>query len=252
MAQMVILGSAAAIADENTENTFLAFQEDGEFVLVDCAGSSLPRLQKAGLNWQELNHIILTHFHADHVAGLPNLLVSMWLLGRKEPIKLHGLSETLERIQQMLELFGWRQMPGFFPIEFLTIPPEEMAPVLTTQDFKVFASPTQHVIPSIGLRIESKQSGQAIAYSGDTMPTDTVTRLAADAHVLVHESTGDSFGHSGPAQAAEIARKAGAGHLYLIHYLPSSIADPGAMTKEAFLVFQGPVTLAQDFMRVSF
>ena len=252
MAQTIILGSAAAIADENHENTHLAFQGDTEFVLVDCSGSPLPRLRQASLDWRNLNHIILTHFHADHVSGLPNLLVSMWLLGRTEPVYIHSLQETLDQTIRLLELFGWRHMPGFYPIEFHPVPAVEMSPVLTTDDFLVYASPTEHMIPSIGLRFESRQTGKAVAYSGDTMPSEAVQRLAKDAYVLIHESTGDTIGHTGPAKAAEIARKAGAGHLYLIHYHPPSIGDPGAMTKEAHLVFQGPVTLAQDFMRVEF
>lgn len=252
MAQIVILGSAAAVPDENHENTHLAFQVKSEFVLVDCAGRPIPHLKQAGLNWQDLNHIILTHFHADHVSGLPNLLIGMWLLGRKKPVHLHGLQITLDRTRDLMEIFGWRDMPGFYPVQFNRIPPVEMTPVLTTEEFQLFASPTEHSIPSIGLRFESNLSGRAVAYSGDTMPSKAVLRLAKDAHVLVHESTGDTFGHSGPSGAAEIAREAGVGHLYLIHYPAPSLGDPGAMTKEAHLVFKGPVTLAQDFMRVEF
>ena len=98
---MIILGSAAAVPDINHENTFLAFKGEREFVLVDCPGSPLPRLQQAELDWHNLNHIILTHFHADHVAGLPNFLIDMWLLGRKEPVCLHGTAETLKRSQAL-------------------------------------------------------------------------------------------------------------------------------------------------------
>jgi len=252
MAQVVILGSAAAIPDENHENTHLAFEGESEFILVDCAGSPLPRLKQADLDWQKLTHIIVTHFHADHVSGLPNLLINMWLLGRKEPVVLHGLIETLENTRRLMDLFGWKEMSGFYPIEFQPVPAVEMAPLLSSGEFQVFASPTHHMIPSIGLRCESRKSGRSVAYSGDTMPSEAVVRLAEGVQTLIHESTGETPGHTGPRQAAELARRAGAGHLYLIHYPPLSIADPGGMTKEAHLVFQGPVTLAQDFMRIAF
>jgi ribonuclease BN (tRNA processing enzyme) len=60
------------------------------------------------------------------------------------------------------------------------------------------------MIPSIGLRVESKLSGKAVAYSGDKMPSGAMIRLAKAAHILVHEAIGEMTGHTSPSQAAEI------------------------------------------------
>jgi ribonuclease Z len=107
------------------------------------------------------------------------------------------------------------------------------------------------MVPAIGLRVEFTPSGRALAYSCDTEPCDEVVRLAKDVEVLIHEATGESVGHTSAAQAGEIATRAGAGSLYLIHYRTGDY-DPSPLVDEAKGTFQGPVTLAQDFMELDF
>ena len=53
-------------------------------VLVDApGGNTVLRLEQAGLNFRDLTDIIVTHFHTDHTLGIPQLLIDMWLLGRR-------------------------------------------------------------------------------------------------------------------------------------------------------------------------
>ena len=66
--------------------------------------------------------MILTHFHPDHVSGLPSLLLDMWLMGRKDPLTIYGLAYTLERMEKLMEAYDWASWPGFFPVEFCTHP----------------------------------------------------------------------------------------------------------------------------------
>ena len=109
----------------------------------------------------------------------------------------------------------------------------------------------QHLIPSIGLRIEFTTSKKILAYTSDTEACTQVIQLAKDADVLVHESAGDSPGHSSASQAGAAARQAGAGSLYLIHY-PTGRFASGDLIAEARQNFDGPVTWAEDYMVLDF
>jgi ribonuclease Z len=220
-------------------------------VLIDCVGSPIMRLRKAGLDPSRLTDLILTHFHPDHVSGVPQLLMNMWLMEHKRPLDIYGPQHTLERIENLMGFYGWSEWPGFFPVTFHCLPLEEMTPVLACEEFRIFSSPVQHFIPTIGLRIEFRRSGKALAYSCDTEPCSQVIRLAAGAEVLLHEATGALPGHSSAAQAGEMARQAEVGSLYLIHYPTGQFAagDPVAEAREQF---EGPVVLAEDFMTIEF
>ncbi|MCH7589515.1 B12-binding domain-containing protein [PVC group bacterium] len=102
MARIVILGSASVIADKDHENTHMAVISAEGVVLIDCVGSPKVRLEQAGIDLDSITDLILTHFHPDHVSGVPLLLTNMWLGGRKKPLRIYGLHHCLERIEDVL------------------------------------------------------------------------------------------------------------------------------------------------------
>ena len=249
MARVVILGTASAVPDAGHENTHFLVESGSRTILVDCPGSPIVRLQQVGTHADDLTDIILTHFHPDHVSGFAPLLMSLWLLGRKQPINVYGLAPTMERAEKMLALYDWDLWPNFFPVHFHTIPAEENACVIDDPEVCVVSSPVQHLIPTIGLRFKFEQIGKVVTYSCDTEPSPVVERLARNADVLIHESTGSSVGHSPPARAGEIATRAGVGSLYLIHY-PPQLVSTEKLLEEARQTFDGPVTVAKDFLSI--
>jgi ribonuclease Z len=85
-----------------------------------------------------------------------------------------------------------------------------------------------------------------LAYTSDTMRGPRVVAMARNADILIHEATGDYFGHSTGADAARDALEANAKRLVLIHY-PVVRGNPAAILEEAKSVFAGPVELAEDF-----
>jgi ribonuclease Z len=135
-------------------------------------------------------------------------------------------------------------------VNFQRIANAEMTPVLNGSDFRIYASPVRHLIPTIGLRFEFPQNGKVLVYSGDTEPCPEVVRLAAGASLLIHESAGATPGHSSASQAGEIAQRAEAETMYLIHY-PTYNNDPQKLVAEAQRTFAGRVLLAEDFMEIS-
>ena len=95
--------------------------------------------------------------------------------------------------------------------------------------------------------MEFLESKKVVAYSCDTEPCDQVIRLAEGADLLIHEASGELPGHSSAAQAGRAARQAEAGGLYLIHYPTGQFAS-GNLISEARQQYEGPVTLAEDYM----
>jgi ribonuclease Z len=252
VAKLLILGSSNAIPDEKHENTHMAVIGREHFVLIDCVNNPIVRTKQAGLDLDDLTDIIITHFHPDHVSGVPLLLMDMWLMGRQRPLNIHGLDYTLERLEKLMEFYDWDTWPNFYQVSFHRLPGNgEKNPVLENQDFRILASPVHHLVPNIGLRIEFLESDKSLAYSCDTEPCKEVENLAAGVDVLIHESAGETMGHTSAAQAGEIATKSGSASLYLIHY-PTGDFDSQSLVSEAKTTFQGPVALAEDFMVLEF
>ncbi|GAB4492079.1 MAG: MBL fold metallo-hydrolase [Anaerolineales bacterium] len=251
MVELVILGASNAVSTPESENTHLAICAGEQITLVDCGSNPLARLERAGLDFDAVSDLILTHFHPDHVGGLPLFLMDMWLMGRKAPLVIHGLSYTLDRAEQMMALFGWEEWPNFFPVEFHRVSEQEMSLLLERPELRIFSSPVEHLLPNIGLRFEFKREKKSAAYSCDTEPCPAVIRLAQGVDALLHESSGPFRGHTTAAQAGEVAAEAGAKALYLVHH-PTGRFLQTDLVQEARQTFFGPVTLAEDMMRIQF
>ena len=251
MAKLIFLGTSNAISDENHENTHMVLVGEQRIVLIDCPNNPIMRFQNASVDLSRLSDIIVTHFHPDHASGVPQLLMNMWLMGRHQPLTIHGLPHTLDRVESLMGLYGWKEWPNFFPVLFHRVPEQPMASVLASEEFCITSGPVQHFIPTIGLRIEFTSSNKTLAYSCDTEPCAQEIQLASGADILVHESSGALPGHSSAAQAGQAARKAEVGHLYLIHYPTGQFAS-GNPVAEARQQFEGPVTLAEDYMVLDF
>lgn len=207
MAKLIILGTSSAISDENHGNTHIAIKSEQNFILVDCAHSPIVRLEQAGLDFHQLTDLFLTHFHPDHISGVPLLLMNMWLLGRQRPLNIYGLHHTVDRMAQLLDFYDWQNWPNFFPVAFHRLPAKEMTLALEDEERKVFTSPVRHMIPTIGLRVELQTPSKSIAYSCDTDPCPEVERLAQGVDLLLHEATAEVPGHSSAFQAGEVAQR---------------------------------------------
>jgi ribonuclease Z len=246
MPKLYFLGTSNAVPNEQHENTHMLMVGEQRVVLIDCGDSPLIRFKKIGMDFHQLSDLILTHFHPDHVSGVPQLLMNMWLMGRIKPLNIFGLQHTLDRIENMMGLYNWSEWPGFFPVLFHRLPMQDLTSVLECEEFNIRATPMQHFIPSIGIRIEFQRLGKVLAYSSDTEPCPQIIPLAACVDVLIHEASGALPGHSSAAQAGRAASLAKAKELYLIHY-PSEQYSAGDLAAEARTQFEGPVTLAEDF-----
>jgi ribonuclease Z len=245
MPELIVLGTAASVPDAEHDTVGLALRGPDWVVPIDCGGSPLYKLARAGVEMDRIRALILTHRHADHLYGLPMLVQGLWMSGRRPSLPIYGPSQAIDTAHRLLEALHLSGREGMFPIEWHPIPPTEGEPVLRIEDVQILAAPVCHgEVETVALRFENIYSRQAIVYSADTEPCPALIRLAAGAEYLLHEATGEHAGHSSPEQAARIAREAGVTFLVLIHYPVQRIDLEHWRIRAASI--HSPVILAQD------
>jgi ribonuclease Z len=249
MPRVTLLGSAATLANRQHDSVYLLVEHAGGALLIDCAGSPPHKLDRAGVNLHQISDVLLTHDHADHLYGFPllvqGLMLYQWAEQWSGQLRVWGLWETLATAQALLKTLGlWERIE----IDWRPIPPASNHLVFESADLRVLTAPVQHLRPTLGVRLEGRQTGRVLAYSSDTEPCPAVVTLARGANVLLHEATNQKAGsgHSTPAGAGEMAARAGAGRLVLVHFDPS--LDPNVLQAQAAKAFGGPVEVGQDWM----
>lgn len=255
MAQVILLGTGAALSDETREHTYMVVQGARSSILIDCGGSPVQRLLQAGVKLDSIDHVVLTHHHPDHIYGLSVFLLGLWLGGRKKILHIYGLPETLRAVKAIMRAFEWQAWFkfGFFPVEFHGISKTKRGALFLTPEFAVFAAMTQHLLPTVATRIVARRSGRMIVYSSDTEVCDSVIELARDVDILFHEATTinqPKQGHSTAEQAGEQAQRAGVKKLVLVHLPPNGNVQK--LRVAAQKKFKGQVEVGKDFARYAF
>lgn len=252
MATLTVLGSGAAVPSIGHDNTYLVVEGEESTVLVDCGGSPLLKLELAGVDPTHLGHLVLTHRHPDHLYGYPSLVLGLWLLGCAEPLTVTGDPNAVEGATALLAVFEpERSWPGFRPPVVHPVECHRETVLLDLPDLLIAGAPTEHMVPSIAVRLVNKDTGTAVVYSSDTGPSDDLVRLARGAPILLHEASGEMEGHSSAAQAGRAARLAGVERLLLIHY-PAHLHNLNELVTQAQREFEGPVELARDMGTLEF
>jgi ribonuclease Z len=255
MSHVILLGTGAALSDQTREQTYMVVKGEQSAILIDCGGSPVQRLSKAGITLDSIDHVILTHHHPDHLYGVSVLLLDLWLAGRKKVLHIHGLPETLRATCAMMHAFEWESWfkVGFFPVEFHRVSNVAIGLQIVTPEFSVSTTTTKHLLPTIATRVVSNESGKAIVYSSDTEVCDSVVELARGAEILFHEATTidkATLGHSSARQAGAQAKRAGVKKLVLVHLPPNG--DVKKIHAVAAKTFGSRVVVAKDFARFAF
>src|SRR6266436_8949203 len=216
-------------------------------ILLDCGPGALHRLAEFGLPWQQITHVVLTHFHPDHFGELPMLVFALRHAAeppRKDPLVILGPAGTVRLVKALAQGFGpWLLDPGF-PIGILDVRDGEPFPLNAEVNLETF--PVPHTPESVALALAAPEG--RLVYTGDTGPSSKLARWAAGADLLLaecslpEEMALDS--HLTPERAGELAREAGARRLVLTHfYPPVETSDPA---RAAGARFNGPIAAARD------
>jgi ribonuclease Z len=251
MARLIILGSGAALPDASRDNTYMVIEGRESSILIDCGGSPLHKLRAVGVDLDTLDSLIVTHHHPDHIYGVPVLLLGLWLYGRQEPFHIFGPPRSVAALDSIMDALEWQDWPCTMPVAFHEVEMRVGHKVIESPEFEITIAPVEHHVPTIAVKVISRETGKSIVYSSDTEPCEALATLAQGADILLHEGTGNHAGHSSPAQAGAMARRCEVGKLVLIHFtVPDSELE--GLRRAAEAEFDGPVELAEDFAVYSF
>ncbi|MBX2806362.1 MAG: MBL fold metallo-hydrolase [Hyphomicrobiales bacterium] len=185
--KLTILGSGDAFSSGGRLPSCYALESGDERILIDCGPAILTALKKQGLSGNLYSHIVLSHLHGDHFAGLPFFLIdAMFPAMRTEPLTLVGPPGLELRLRLAFELFYPRliSVKRKFELRFFEIDKE--APV-DIAGFSVTAYEVDHFSgsPSYALRFENGE--KIFAFSGDSGWTDNLIRAGRGADLYLME-----------------------------------------------------------------
>ena len=251
MAELLLLGTGAALNDGSREPTMLALRGASSTVLIDCGSNPVRQLQRLGVPPASIERLILTHSHPDHTSGFPLLVEMLWLAGRREPLPVHGPAEAIDVVRRAFAQWDTSAWNGLPDLQWHAVPLVIGAPIATGADFELTAAPGKHSVPVIGVRARDVHGGGALVYGADGEPSPGIRALAQGADLLVHEATGAYPTHSTAEGAAEVASAAGVKRLVLVHLSPA-VNDLEAQRLAANKIFGGDVFVGRDLDRYTF
>lgn len=245
--QWIVLGSGTALSRGPRTPAGYAARVGDQHLLFDCGSATMLRLGEAGIRFEDLAHVFVTHFHPDHVSDLGPLLFARNIPGADPSADLAVWGpEGIERLHADLErLYGdwvngrrYRLAVGRFPGE------------LRGPGWTVRSRLVEHVPGALAYRLEA--DGRSLVYSGDTGYCPAIVELCRDADLAVLEcSLPDEMAvdiHLTPELCARIARESGARRLMLTHFYPAcETLDLEAAVRRAG--YHGPVVVAEDLLR---
>ncbi len=218
-------------------------------VLLDCGAGSLHRLAEFGLPWQQITHVVLSHFHPDHWGELPMLVYALKYAAvppRTEPLVILGPPGVVRLLRALAEGYGSWLLDPDFPIGILDVRDGEPFPLSADVSLETF--PVPHTTESVALSLVAPEG--RLVYTGDTGPSGELARWASGCDLLLAEcSLPESMAmdvHLTPERAGDLAQDAQAKRLVLTHFYPpveTSDPTPAAL---AGTRFRGPVTAARD------
>ena len=240
MLDVLFLGTGASIPSRDRSMPCVAVRCGTEIVLFDCGEGTQRQMMISPFSFMKVKGIFITHLHGDHFLGLPGLLQTMGLSGRKEKLTVYGPEGLSECIHTFFSYSG--DYSGDLSYE-LNIVDVKHSDIVDFEEFTVSVFRTDHAVPSFGYKLSEKHSrgrfdrkkalklgltpgpdfsrlqngeavgdvtpnmvigpprpGCSIVYTGDTSPCVELSEAAVGADVLIHEST---YSHEESVLASE-------------------------------------------------
>jgi ribonuclease BN (tRNA processing enzyme) len=247
MVELVTVGTGTVAPSPERTAACHWVSRGGLKILLDCGAGALHRLAQFGLAWQEVSHVVLSHFHPDHWGELPMLVYALKYTTappRKDPLVILGPPGVVRLVKALAQGYGdWLLDPGF-PIAILDVRDGEPFPLDGDVSLETF--PVPHTPESVALSLTAPEG--RLVYTGDTGPSRELARWASGCDLLLAECSLPEAQavdiHLTPERAGELAREAGARRLVLTHfYPPVETADPA---RRAASRFAGPISAARD------
>ncbi len=154
MLDVCLLGTAGMMPLPYRFLTSLMTRYNGSSLMVDCGEATQIAVKKAGWSFHPIDIICFTHYHADHVSGLPGMLLTMGNAERTEPLTLIG-PKGLTRVVSAL-----RVIAPELPFEIKCIEITEPEQVFYLKGYKITAFLVKHNVVCYGYTIEIERKGR--------------------------------------------------------------------------------------------
>ena len=155
MFDICLLGTGGMMPLPGRWLTSCLIRYNGTTVLIDCGEGTQVTMRETGWSFKAIDYILFTHYHGDHISGLPGLLLTIGNCERTEPLTLIG-PRGLRKIVEGLLLIA----PGLpIPIEYVELTREQIQEQQELQLGELFVRPCQadHGIPCVGYSVEVKR-----------------------------------------------------------------------------------------------
>jgi ribonuclease BN (tRNA processing enzyme) len=221
--RLTVVGSGTAAPEPDRVCAAFFIRTARARVLVDCGPGAVHHLARFRLPWSRLDHLVISHFHNDHIGDIPMLLFALkWGIEeqRSTPLDVWGPAGIGNRLAAMAEVFGDHVRDPGFPVRV-----HELHPTGSGQlgDMSMAWAPTPHTDASLAYRFSDTRGG-SIGYTGDTGPSGHVARFMAGVDILIAEcSVPDHEAmdtHLHPTALADMARTAAPARLVVTHVYP--------------------------------
>jgi ribonuclease BN (tRNA processing enzyme) len=269
---VVMLGTGTPNADPERSGPSVAIVAGGRAYLVDCGPGVVRRAAAAFRNGiaplapESLSIVFITHLHSDHTVGLPDLMLTPWVLERRRPLAVYGPPGVRAMTDHLLAAYAEDirvRNDGLEPdkTDGWQVQAHEIKPGLVYRDTNVtvtaFAVPHANWKFAFGYRFQTRD--KIIVISGDTRPSDAVVTACDSCDILVHEVySADRFttrspewqryhadAHTSTSELAAIATRAKPRLLVLYHQLFWGTTDE-ALVREVQRGYDGAVVSAKD------
>ena len=240
--QVVLLGTGTPRPDPDRSGPATAIVVNGASYLVDAGPGIVRRAAAAAakgvtaLSMDRLDTVFLTHLHSDHTVGLPDLIFTPWVQGRRVPLRVFGPAGTEAMTRHIM--LAWQadidiRTKGLERRTRLEVEPRDVAPGVVFKDANVTVTAFQNAHgewpQSFGYALRT--ADRTIVISGDTNPSAGVVNACRKCDVLIHEVFSEKYTpadmpnwieyrsryHTTTTQLAEIANKTQPALLILHH-----------------------------------
>jgi len=239
---LTIVGHWGAYPGKGEASSCYLLQADDCAVILDCGSGALAALQEF-VPLEDIDAVVLSHYHADHIADLGCLQyaarIDMDLGKRSQPLQVHGHNQAPD-----LEWLTYKEHAIGHTYDRTTS--------LAIGPFRFSFMPTNHPDPNYAIRVDCGSS--SLVYTGDTEACWELVPFAEAADVLLCETSlydlykGKIPGHMSAGEAGELALAAGVGKLVATH-LPHWGAH-NDLLDQAKAAFGGETLLAQRGLRL--
>ncbi|MDW7731335.1 MAG: ribonuclease Z [Methanolobus sp.] len=155
MLRVIFLGTAGSLPTTTRNTSATMINLEGELMLFDCGEGTQQQMMRAKTGMKALSSIFISHFHADHILGIPGLIQTMSFHGRTEALRIYG-PHWVHEFVRILSALGYYKLR--FDIEGIDLEPGD---IVKRDGYSIHAIGTEHSVPSLGYAlVEEKRTGR--------------------------------------------------------------------------------------------